>query len=276
MKDQKIGFIGGGNMARSLIGGLLNATATPDNLAVADPDENCRRQIQESFKVATYIQNSDIATRSDVIVLAVKPQVMRNALHSIADVVKDKKLLLISIAAGVRIASIQKWLDAVVPIVRVMPNTPALVGSGASALFANEAVTETQHGLAESILRSVGVTAWVSDEALMDTVTALSGSGPAYFFYLMEALEQGAIANGLDRQTARLLTLETAFGSAKLALESHQAFTDLRHNVTSPGGTTEAAIRVLDDANVDQLFNDALDAAKARSQELAELFGEDS
>lgn len=275
MKDQKIGFIGGGNMARSLIGGLLNATATPDDLAIADPDENCRRQVQENFKVATYTQNSDVAARSDVIVLAVKPQVMQEALRSIAAIVKDKKPLLISIAAGIPIANIQKWLDDEIPIVRVMPNTPALVGSGASALFANSAVSEAQHDTAESILRSVGVTAWLSDEALMDTVTALSGSGPAYFFYLMEALEQTAIANGLDRQTARLLTLETALGSAKLALESHKAFADLRRNVTSPGGTTEAAIRVLEEANVGQLFSDALNAAKVRSRELAELFGED-
>jgi len=264
-------------MARSLIGGLLNANIKAENFAVADPDDESRKQIQDNFNIATFKQNSDVAANATVIVLAVKPQVIQEAINSIVDVVKANNPLLISIAAGIRIIDIQKWLGgADLSIVRVMPNTPAVVGSGASALFANQAVSESQRDLAESILRSVGVTAWLSDEDQMDTVTALSGSGPAYFFYLMDALQQAAISNGLDHQTARLLTLETAFGSAKLALEStHLEFADLRRNVTSPGGTTEAAIRVLEDAKVDRLFRNAINAAKVRSQELAALFGEE-
>ncbi|MEK7734411.1 MAG: pyrroline-5-carboxylate reductase, partial [Pseudomonadota bacterium] len=182
----------------------------------------------------------------------------------------------VSVAAGVRIGDLERWLGGNLPVVRVMPNTPALIGSGASGLFANDRVTNEQRDRAEAIARAVGVTVWVSSEAQLDVVTALSGSGPAYFFLVMEALEEAAIARGLPREQARLLALETAFGAAKMALEGADEPQRLRRQVTSPGGTTEAAVKVLEDGGLRKLFAEALVAAERRAGELGDLFGKDS
>jgi pyrroline-5-carboxylate reductase len=191
----------------------------------------------------------------------------------LASIAQQKKPLIVSIAAGVRIEPMERWLGGAVPLVRVMPNTPALVGSGASALFANPRVSKAQRDLAESILRTVGITVWLPKEDLLDVVTALSGSGPAYFFLVMEALERAAIAQGLESSIARLLTLETAFGAAKMALEGGTEPDELRRRVTSPGGTTERGIAVLREGAIEQLFADAVEAATQRARELADLFG---
>lgn len=273
MKNVDIAFIGGGNMARSLIGGLIADGVKPARIWVADPNPASLSDHQNHFGVRTTADNSQAAGQAQVIVLAVKPQVAKAAAQSLAGVLRERPALVISVAAGIRITHLRDWLGEETAIVRCMPNTPALVGSGATALFANPHVTREQKDLAESILRAVGMTLWVDDEDLMDAVTALSGSGPAYFFLVMEAMEQAGVALGLPRQTARLLTLQTAFGAAKMALESTEDVAALRRRVTSPGGTTEQAIRVLEEHGLAAGFEQALRAARQRSIELASLFG---
>jgi len=270
---QHIGFIGAGNMSRSLAGGLLANGWSRDQLLLSDPDANQRTGAETALGVKTLADNREVAALSDVLVLAVKPQALRDAAVALAAPVQKRQPLVISVAAGIRLADIERWLGGSLPVVRVMPNTAALIGSGASGLFANSRVSSDQRDLAESILRAVGVTVWVADEALMDVVTAVSGSGPAYFFLSMEMLEKAAIKHGLDPKTARLLTLETAFGAAKMALEGHEEPARLRQRVTSPGGTTEQAVKVLTQGGFEKLFDDAVVAAIRRAQELADLFG---
>lgn len=271
MQDLRIGFVGGGNMARSLIGGLLKSGADANRLLVSDPDPERRRGLADAFGVEVTADNAYIASGADAVVLAVKPQVMQSALQSMAPPIAERRPLLVSIAAGVRIASIAAWSSSEVPIVRVMPNTPALVGSGISALFANALASDADKDAAESILRAVGTTVWVAAETDLDAVTAVSGSGPAYFFYLMEALEAAAVRQGLDSTTARLLTLETALGAAKLALESDESPAHLRRRVTSPGGTTECALGVMEAAGMGRTMAAAVEAAAVRSAELADV-----
>ena len=269
MKDQRITFIGGGNMARSLIGGLIGAGTAAENISVGEPLTELRESLAQDFGIKALAENESAIKHANVIVLAVKPQVMRDALRPLAQTLTENTPLLISIAAGINVASLESWAGGNHAVVRVMPNTPALVSAGISALFANDRVTPAQKNLGESIMRAVGTAVWIGEESLMDTVTAVSGSGPAYFFYLMEALEQAAVEEGLDPKTARLLTLETAFGAARLALESSETPAMLRQRVTSPGGTTEAAIRVLDKTCTNDAVNRAVSAARKRSYELA-------
>lgn len=273
MQQRTIAFIGGGNMARSLISGLIADGYGAGRIWVTDPAEAKLAELRDHFSVRTTASNIEAASAADVVVLAVKPQVLKGVAEALAATVQATKPLVISIAAGVRERDIQRWLGGGIAIVRTMPNTPALVQSGAAALYANPAVSDEQHNLAESILRAVGLTVWVKDEALMDTVTALSGSGPAYFFLVMEALEKAAVQLGLPQDTARLLTLQTAFGAAKMALESAEDAATLRAQVTSPGGTTERAIAVLEQNRIREIFEEALRTAHARSQELATLLG---
>ena len=268
-----IGFIGAGNMARSLASGLLKNGWNRERLLLADPDAGQRETIESILGVTVSTDNSAVAGQADILVLAVKPQILREVVTALAPTVQRKKPLVVSIAAGVRIADIDRWLGGGLPIVRTMPNTAALIGSGASGLFANERVSEAMRNQAESILRAVGITVWLRDERLMDVVTALSGSGPAYFFLVMEALEQAAIDSGLDPKPARLLTLETAFGAAKRALEGHEEPAQLRRRVTSPGGTTERAVKVLEEGGIRSLFGKAMQGAVTRAQEIADIFG---
>lgn len=273
MTAQTIGFIGGGNMARSLIGGLINNGWDRSALYVSDPDADARSAITSVLGVQARPENGEVAAAADVLVLAVKPQILKQVALALATTVQKRRPLVISIAAGIRTDALDRWLGGTVRLVRAMPNTPALIGSGASGLFATATASGADRDLAESLLRAVGITVWLSDESLMDVVTALSGSGPAYFFYVMEALEAAAVKNGLDAGTARLLTLETAFGAAKMALENGEEPAVLRQRVTSPGGTTEAAIRSLEDSRLRASFEDAILAATRRSRELARLLG---
>ena len=275
MKEISIAFMGGGNMARSLIGGLITGGHHADCIRVADPDAGQREFLRSHFGVQTGADNLELAAKAKVIVLAVKPQILQTVAQQLAPLIQSSQPLLISIAAGVREPDVRRWLGGgPLAVVRAMPNTPALVGSAASALFANEFVSEHQRQQAESLLRAVGVTVWVKDEALLDAVTALSGSGPAYFFLLMEALEQVGIRLGLNADTARLLTLQTAFGAAKMALESAESPATLRTRVTSPGGTTERALAVLQEGGLEPLVAQALEAACQRARELGDLLGE--
>lgn len=271
-----VGFIGAGNMARSLAGGLLKNGWSPAQVILADPEAAQREAIENLLGVKAFPDNSAVAARADILVLAVKPQMLADVARALAPAVQQKKPLIISIAAGVRIEDIDRWLGGDLAIVRAMPNTAALIGSGASGMYANSRVSKGMRNQAESILRAVGVTAWLEDEYLMDVVTALSGSGPAYFFLVMEALEQAAIESGLDPKQARLLTLETAFGAAKMALEGHEEPLQLRHRVTSPGGTTEQAVKVLEEGGVRRLFRNAIQAAVDRGREIADMFGKKS
>lgn len=273
MKDQVIGFIGGGNMASSLVGGLLMDGFAAQNLWVADPSTEKLTRL-EKRGVNTTTHNPLVAEKADVVVFAVKPQNMREAVEGVSAEINRHKPLLVSIAAGIRTEALSRWLNYPAAIVRCMPNTPALVQSGATALYANAQVSAEQRNTAESVMRAVGLTVWVEEEGLLDTVTALSGSGPAYFFLLMEAMEKAACQLGLDPRAARLLTQQTALGAAKLALESNESPAELRKRVTSPGGTTQKALEVFERADLSASVFEALRAAKERSIELSNELGE--
>ena len=274
MENCTITFIGCGNMSRSLIGGLIANGAKPEQLIATDPDSDQRDTLARQFGITTLENNNDAIAKADVILLAVKPQVMHSVVIGIADAVKGTSKLVISIAAGVNIDSITRWLNEPVAVIRVMPNTPALIQAGAAALFANEHTSETQKNIAETMLRSVGTAVWLDTEEQMDTVTALSGSGPAYFFYFMEAMEKTAIEMGLNEDHARLLTIETAVGASKMALLSSHDLATLRKQVTSPGGTTEQALNTFMQGKMDELVKKAMEAAKQRSIELSQSFGQ--
>jgi pyrroline-5-carboxylate reductase len=273
MMTTTLAFIGGGNMAGSLIGGLIADGWDPGLIHVADPDPQQRDNLVQRFGVSATQDNGRAAAQATTVVLAVKPQIMGAVARELAPLIDRQRTLVISIAAGIRETALREWLGENTAIVRSMPNTPALVQSGASALYANPAVSEAQRNIAESILRAVGLTLWVDDESLMDAVTALSGSGPAYFFLFMEALQAAGLQFGLSPDAARLLTLQTAFGASKMALESAEDVARLRQRVTSPGGTTERAIEVFRRHGLDAIVLEALQEAHARSRELANEFG---
>ena len=275
MSDSNIAFIGGGNMARSLVGGLVAAGTPSRKISVSEPQPELRNNLQKDFDINVHADNLSAATGTRVIILAVKPQVLQEVVMPLGDLVAEHQPLLVSVAAGVTAASIERWIGGQPALVRVMPNTPALVGAGISALCANSKVSADQRELAETIMSAVGQTVWVEDESLMDIVTAVSGSGPAYFFYVMQAMNEAAVNGGLDAETARLLTLETALGAARLALESAEDPGTLQKRVTSPGGTNEAAINILDSSEVSDAFQNAVSAARARGGELAKLLDED-
>lgn len=274
MNQSVISFIGGGNMARSLIGGLISNGVNPDQIRVADvvptPPATAHYPIQ------VFTNNVQAIQDAQVVVLSVKPQQMQSIAKQLRPHLTDPAPLFISIAAGIRLEDLSRWLGSHVPLVRVMPNTPALVRSGASALFANMQTSESQRELAENILRAVGLTVWLKDESLMDLVTALSGSGPAYFFLIMELLEKVAVDLGLPQEQASLLTIQTAFGAAKMALESNEDISVLRNRVTSKGGTTEQAIKTFHEGGLESLLKQALIAARDRSIQLAEELGSDN
>lgn len=275
MEDCNITFIGGGNMARSLIGGLISDGFDPRCIHVSDPEPLCLQALSSQYPIHSYTNNIEAAQAGNVIVLSVKPQQLQSVVRQLAPHWQTDTLL-ISIAAGIRIADIARWLkQEEAAIVRAMPNTPALVQAGATALTANRFVSTQQHELAESILRAVGLALWIDDEIKMDAITALSGSGPAYFFLVMEVMELAAVDMGLDAESARLLCLQTAFGAAKMALESDETTQALRERVTSVGGTTERALSELEDGGIRSLFENALVAAALRSRELAKQLGED-
>jgi pyrroline-5-carboxylate reductase len=273
MTDFTLAFIGGGNMARSLIGGLIADGWAPGRIQVADPDAARTTQLAERFPVITTRDNSEAIAGADAVILAVKPQILHEVATQIAPAIREQQPVVISVAAGIRETSLCDWLGDQTAIVRCMPNTPALVQSGATALYANARVSEDQRSLAETVMRAVGLALWVEDESQMDAVTALSGSGPAYFFLFMEALQAAATELGLAADTARLLTLQTAFGAAKMALESREDAATLRQRVTSPGGTTERAIEVFRQEGLETVALRALQAAAERSRELADELG---
>ena len=275
MSNSKIAFIGGGNMARSLIGGMIATGVSNQNISVSEPKADLREKLNEDFGINASEENTAVAKGADVIVLAVKPQILQEVVTPLGSLVAEARPLLISVAAGVTCLSIERWVGGRPALIRVMPNTPALIGAGISALYANSNVGVDQRALAEKIMAAVGKTIWIKEESLMDAVTAVSGSGPAYFFYVMQAIYDAAVKEGLDTQTARLLSLETALGAARLAVDSSEDPGSLQAQVTSPGGTTEAAINVLNNSGVRDALQKAVSAARARGGELAKLLDQD-
>jgi len=275
MKNLKIGFIGAGNMAGSLMGGLINNGVESGMIHCADPNPAQRSNVRLHHAVDCVEDNNEVAAWADVLVLAVKPQILQQVALKLAAVVGERLPLVISIAAGIRLGDLGRWLGCEPPLIRAIPNTPALVGAGATGLFANAAVNGGQRDSAESLMRAVGSVIWVKEESDLDAVTAVSGSGPAYFMYFMEAMQEAAKVLGLDQDQARLLILETALGSARMAMESQVDFAELRRRVTSPGGTTERALAVLEEQSVGKQICAAVQAAAARSSELADLLGKD-
>lgn len=268
MKTTKIGFIGGGNMAASLLNGLIASGHDPKQLWVSDINPETLTNLSANLGIHTTHNNQEIVISSDVLVLAVKPQIMAQVTKEIAPYLKSQQLV-VSIAAGITQAGLSKWLGIDTAIVRCMPNTPALVLTGATALYANDNVSQEQRDLAENILRSVGIALWVNDESALDAVTAVSGSGPAYYFLLMEAMEKAAVELGLNETIARLLIQQTALGAAKIALESSESPAELRRRVTSPGGTTQQAIETFERGGFNELVLKAILAAKNRSVEMS-------
>ncbi len=268
-----LAFIGGGNMARSLIGGLIDDGHPADAILVSEPNPEAASALRDTLGVQTMSDNRAAVASADVLLLAIKPQVLAGVCAEIAGEVREHRPLVISIAAGIRADSIDDWLGGQTALVRCMPNTPAMVKAGMTGLYANPGVSAAQRRRAETILRAVGETLWVENEELLDAVTAVSGSGPAYYFLFMEAMIEAGEALGLDPDAARKLTLQTALGAASMAIGSDESPATLRRRVTSPGGTTEQAIHRFEAAGLREIVSEALRAARDRSIELSAQLG---
>ncbi len=275
MSTATIGFIGGGNMAASIIGGLLASGFAANSIRAGDPNTDSLARLRELGDIHTSEHNGDIIPGCNVLLMAVKPQLMKVVAEQIREDVQQQQPLIISIAAGVTSDSLNRWLGGDLAVVRCMPNTPALLRCGATGLFANAAVNPAQRELAEHILRATGLALWVDSEAQLDAVTAVSGSGPAYFFLLMEAMQASGEALGLSAELAAQLSQQTALGAARMALESDVDVAELRRRVTSPKGTTERAIDIFEDGGFRELVDAALKGAAQRAEQLGrELEGE--
>jgi pyrroline-5-carboxylate reductase len=271
----KISFIGGGNMATALIAGLAGKVAQAADIHVVDPNADALARLRETYGVTTSPDIGAAVAASDVIVLAVKPQQMRDVTVHLQSQLANKPLLL-SIAAGIRGADLSRWLGGYGAIVRTMPNTPALIGQGITGMVAMAGVSAAQKDAADSIMRAVGQTVWLDEESLIDPVTAVSGSGPAYVFYFLEAMQQAAAEMGLSAEQGKALALATFTGAAQLAAESSEPVDVLRQRVTSKGGTTYAAITSMEAAGVKEAIVAAMKAAAARGRELGEEMGKDA
>jgi len=264
-----ISFIGAGNMASAIIGGMLDNGFQADNIWVSAPDDNPLQSLRKRFGISVTTDNRYCAQQADMVVLAVKPQVMAEVCQDIAPVVQNTRPLMVSIAAGLTADTLDEWLGGGLPLVRVMPNTPSLVGKGAAGLYANSQVKDKQKKMVQAVFESIGSALWVEDENLLHAVTALSGSGPAYFFLMLEALESAATEAGIAPETARELAIQTMAGAAEMAGRSEHDPAQLKRNVMSPGGTTEQAIHTFEDGGLRELVKKAYGAAFKRSQEMS-------
>jgi len=269
----RIAFIGGGHMSSALVGGLRARGAAPQHIIVSDPVPAQRARLQFDFGVRVTADNAEAVRDADLVVLAVKPQQMAEAAQGIAAELAARPRPVVSVAAGIRLANLRHWLGDGLPLVRAMPNRPALIGAGITAAYADPGVGPGERAAVEGVLSAAGALVWLEDESQMDAVTALSGSGPAYFFLLIEALEDAGVTLGLPRATARQLAVHTALGSGRMAAEGTDPPATLREQVTSRGGTTAAALAVLEEAGLRATFGAALAAAARRSAELADEFG---
>jgi len=272
----KAAFVGGGNMGGALVRGLIARGLPAQNIAVGEALQARRIALADELGVLVTADNREAVQGADVVVLAVKPQDMAGTVQALAESFARDKPLVLSIAAGIRVADIAAWSGGAVAVVRAMPNRPALNSAGATAMYAPAGLTAAQRALAEQVLGAVGTTVWVSDEDALDVVTALSGSGPAYFFLLAELMTDAAVNLGLERDSARELALQTLYGSGLMARNSDGDLARLRAEVTSKGGTTEAALRSFDAANLRGIVAAALGAATDRGREMARTFGENS
>jgi pyrroline-5-carboxylate reductase len=269
----RIAFIGGGHMTTSLVGGLRARGAAAADLCVSDPVAAQRERLEFDFGVRTTPANAEAVREAELVVLAVKPQDMAAAAQSIAVELATRRRIVVSIAAGIRVANLLHWLGNEAPVVRTMPNRPALIGAGITAAYAGPGIGRADRAAVERVLSAAGPLVWLDDESQMDVVTAVSGSGPAYFFLLVEALEDAGVALGLSRDVARQLAAHTAFGAGRMVTESSDPPARLREQVTSKGGTTAAALAVLESAGLRDIFAEAIAAAARRSAELADQFG---
>jgi len=269
----KISFIGGGNMAAALIGGLAGKLTAAANIHVVDINADALAKLQQQFGVSTSPAIDAAVAASDVVVLSVKPQQMKDVVAQLKPYIKTQ--LILSIAAGIRAIDLSRWLGGHNAIVRTMPNTPALIGKGVTGLVATAGVSAEQRAAADAILRAVGETVWLDDEKLIDPVTAVSGSGPAYVFYFLEAMQQAAQEMGLTAEQGNALAISTFVGAAQLAAQSTDPIATLRERVTSKGGTTYAALTSMEESGVKDAIIKAMKAAAARGQALGEEFGRD-
>ena len=269
----KITFVGGGNMAAALIGGLAGKLTAANNIHVIDINTDALTKLQQQFGVTTSAQIDAAVAASDVIVLAVKPQQMKDVVAQLLPHVKAQ--LVLSIAAGIRAIDLSRWLGGHNAIVRTMPNTPALIGKGITGMVASAGVSKEQRAAADAIMCAVGQTVWLDDEKLIDSVTAVSGSGPAYVFYFIEAMQQAAQEMGLTAEQGNALAISTFVGSAQLAAQSPDPIAVFRERVTSKGGTTYAALTSMEESGIKQSIITAMKAAAARGQALGEEFGRD-
>ena len=268
-RPPEIAFIGGGNMARSLVGGLVARGTAASGIRVAEPVDAVRDALAADFGVRTFASADAAATDAGVWVIAVKPQVMRTVCAELQAIAQAQRPLVVSIAAGITATQLDRWLGGGLSVVRAMPNTPALLGAGVTGLFANERVDAAQRERADALLGAVGPTVWIDDEALMDAVTAVSGSGPAYVFLLAEAMQRAGEAQGLDARAARTLVQHTLLGASRMLVEQAEPAEVLRARVTSPGGTTQAAIETFEAGGLRALVERAIDAATRRGRELS-------
>ena len=267
--ETALAFVGGGNMARSLVGGLIAAGADPATIRIADPSAPARDALAADFGVRAFERAAEAVAGAGTWVFAVKPQVMREVCAGLAAIAQAQRPLVVSIAAGITATQLERWLGGGLAVVRAMPNTPALLGAGVTGLFANARVDDAGRARADRLLASAGRTVWIDDEARMDAVTATSGSGPAYAFLLAEAMEDAAIAEGLPPDAARTLAQQTLLGAARMLVESGEAPAELRRRVTSPGGTTQAAIEAFEAGGFRDLVARAIRAATRRGGELS-------
>ena len=272
--NQTIGFIGGGNMASSLIGGLINGDVVkPHNIMVFDPSPERAQELHTQYSIKIAESNEQLIQNSSVVVIAVKPQVLNAVLNPLASAFQANPPLIVSVVAGITANSIEQWLGGNVAIVRVMPNTPALIGQGASGLYANDRVNDEQRVVASQLVNAVGSSAWVDNENDIDSITALSGSGPAYFMLFIQSLIESAVNAGLEPEAAKTLAIKTASGAAALIDSSDLPLQTLIDNVTSPGGTTEQALLSFERSNLKGVVDSAFNAAKNRSEEMAKELG---
>lgn len=269
MKNSSIAFIGAGNLAQALIGGLLSTNYDPKKIWAADPFADKVAALQQHFGIGVAASNGEAVNKSQVVVLAVKPDQVRKVCEEIREQVLSKQVLVISVAAGVTLPLLQKWLSPQVAMVRAMPNTPVMVGAGLTGLFPSHEVGSAQKDLTETLFRAVGIILWLEEEKHIDLICAISGCGPGYLFLMMEAIADTAKKQGLSDSVARLLTSQTFLGSARLALESKNPLTELRRQVTSPGGVTEKIISLLEAGGIRGLLESAIEEAVKKSEAIS-------
>lgn len=269
----RVTFIGAGNMAGAIIGGMIDSGFAAADITATSPSDEALAPLRERLGIRTSTDNATAVGESDVVVLSVKPQIMRDVCEGLRDAVQARRPLIVSVAAGLPADTLEHWLGGELPLVRCMPNTPSLVGAGAAGLFANSRVSDSQRQLATELIEAVGLVEWVEDEALLEAVTAVSGSAPAYFFLMFEAMEEAGVSLGLPAETARRLAMQTALGAAKMALASDKEPAELKRNVMSPGGTTERAVEHLESAGLRGIMQEAMAACAHRAREMADELG---